>query len=380
MPVKDKDKDKAKHRLPEWAPEHADAKFATKVVSGNSINTRQINQSNLSGKTSLKSPNLDTLKAGILAGNRTMLSKGITLIESNSHKHFQAAQDLIQILLPYSGKSVRIGITGVPGVGKSTFIETFGTWLISQGHKVAVLAIDPSSSISKGSILGDKTRMEKLSRLEGSFIRPSPSSGVLGGVARKTRETMIAFEAAGYDVLLVETVGVGQSEITARSIVDFFLLLQLTGAGDELQNIKKGIIELADLIVINKADGDNVLKAESARHEIEHVLHFIQPATQGWKTRALTCSALNGMNVPHIWEVVSEFVKVTQSNSAFEQRRNSQKLEWLDNMLSESLHSLFFSNKSILEQYDKCCNDIIRDEITPTAAVEFLMQLLTKND
>ena len=233
----------------------------------------------------------EELAEKVLAGNRMVLARSITLVESNAPRHARQAQDLLQRLLPHTGKAVRIGITGVPGVGKSTFIEALGLYLTGRGHRVAVLAVDPSSSISGGSILGDKTRMEKLCQDANCFIRPSPSSGSLGGVARKTRETMLVCEAAGFDVILVETVGVGQSEVTVRSMVDFFLLLMLAGAGDELQGIKKGIMEIANALVINKADGENRLPANQARVEYEQALHYLQPATPGWTTHAYTCSA-----------------------------------------------------------------------------------------
>ena len=264
----------SKKRKPEWTHVNSGKEFASEIVTG----TKK-----LKTKTAppLKEKNYDlkTLVKGVREGNRTLLAKAITLIESNAEKHFLPTQELIKELLPYSGNSIRIGITGVPGAGKSTFIENFGLYLIEQGHKVAVLAIDPSSTISKGSILGDKTRMELLSRNPKSFIRPSPSAGILGGVARKTRETIILCESAGYDVILIETVGVGQSETTVRSMVDFFLLMQIAGAGDELQGIKRGIIELADLIVINKADGDNIARTELAKRELQNVLHYIRNST-----------------------------------------------------------------------------------------------------
>jgi len=369
------DKDKNKSRLPEWTPEDASSKFASRIVSGTSKQSESEKTDSKVAQPPARDYNIDLLYQGIVNSDRTTLSKAITLIESNSPNHFNRTQELVKRLIPYSGKSVRIGISGAPGVGKSTFIETFGTWLIEQGHKVAVLAIDPSSTISKGSILGDKTRMEKLSRLENSFIRPSPSSGVLGGVARKTRETIIACEAAGYDIILIETVGVGQSEVTVRSIVDFFLLLQITGAGDDLQGIKKGIMELADLIVINKADGDNLAKAEVCKSEIKHVLHYIQPATIGWITPAVTCSALNGTNVPEIWKLVVEFNDVTNKNGAFEQRRVNQNLQWLDSMLMEALSHLFFGNKEIAGHYQIAKQNVLSGEITPAIATQQLIEL-----
>lgn len=369
------DKKESKQRLPEWAPENAGSSFASRIVSGNTDTDKSNKKTDKHKQNHVINHDIDKLFSGVIACDRTILSKAITLIESNSPRHFLYAQDLVKKLLPYSGKSIRIGITGIPGSGKSTFIETFGTWLIEQGHKVAVLAIDPSSTISKGSILGDKTRMEKLSRLDNSFIRPSPSSGVLGGVARKTRETIITCEAAGYDVILIETVGVGQSEVTVRSIVDFFLLLQITGAGDDLQGIKKGIMELADLVVINKADGDNILKADMAKNDIIQVLHYIQPVTQGWKTSAITCSSLLGTNIPDIWNIISKFKEVTTSNDAFEQRRKNQNLEWLNTMLMEALSNLFFNHKELIEKYDLFKQEVLSGKITPAFAASNLIEL-----
>lgn len=242
-----------------------------------------------------------------------ILAKAITLIESNAPKDFDKAQRVLQALLPRTGHSLRIGITGVPGAGKSTFIEAFGQLLCQQGYKVAVLAVDPTSSITGGSILGDKTRMQKLSREPNCFIRPSPSGGTLGGVARKSRETMMLCEAAGCDVILVETVGVGQSETTVRSMVDFFMLVVLTGAGDDLQGIKKGIMELADAIVVNKADGDNLERAKVTQGEYERMVEFIRPATEGWKTHAYRCSALQKTGLLELWAVMREFEKVTKN-------------------------------------------------------------------
>lgn len=371
------DKKKDPGRLPEWAPEKADSKFATRIVPGVEDKVR-IKDTQHKDRPHNPEYKLDYLYKGILASDRTVLAQAITLIESNSPKHFSQAQELVKLLIPHSGKSIRIGITGVPGAGKSTFIETLGTWLIEQGHKVSVLAIDPSSTVSKGSILGDKTRMEKLSRSESSFIRPSPSSGVLGGVARKTRETIIACEAAGYDVILIETVGVGQSEVTVRSIVDFFLLLQITGTGDDLQGIKKGIMELADLIAINKADGENLIKAQSNAADIKQVLHYLQPATKGWTTTAITCSALTGDNIPKIWQLINDFIKVTQANEMFELRRTEQNLQWLDSMLMEALSNMFFSNKDLAEQYHKSRQKVLSGEITPAIATNELIELYKK--
>lgn len=320
---------------------------------------------------------MDTLEKGVRAGNVTHISKAITLVESNSEKHFAAAQELLTRLLPAAGKSIRIGITGVPGVGKSSFIELFGMHLIEQGKKVAVLAIDPSSTLSRGSILGDKTRMEQLSAHEMSFIRPSPSSGVLGGVARKTRESIVICEAAGFDVILIETVGVGQSETTVRSMVDFFLLMQITGAGDELQGIKKGIMELADLIVVNKADGDNIQPAQAAAREYNNALHYIRHATQNWDTKAITCSSRTGDGIPQIWEIIKEFTQQTTDNGIFKQRRLAQTAQWFEELLSEAVLSRFFKSPRVTVKLPELKQRVKEGKIPVAYAVSILLEELS---
>ncbi len=316
--------------------------------------------------------NIDELIEGIILGDRTLLSRAITLIESNAIRHKQQAQDILQHVLPYSGNSVRIGITGIPGAGKSTFIESFGLMLCEQGHRVAVLAIDPSSTIHGGSILGDKTRMELLARHPNAFIRPSPSEGTLGGVHRKTRETIIACEAAGYDVILVETVGVGQSEVIVKGMVDFFMLLVLTGAGDELQGMKKGIMELADAIIVNKADGENIPLAKKTRREYEQILHFLQPATEGWTTEALTCSALYGEGLSDIWEMIERFVKTMKESGYFEERRKNQLKDWLYSLIKEELETSFFQHKEVKKLTPKVESKVKNGELTVSRAAALL--------
>lgn len=323
-------------------------------------------------------PSIEELFLGIREGERTSLAQGITLVESNSEQHFKKAQELLQRLLPFSGNALRIGITGVPGAGKSTFIESFGTYLCGLGLKVAVLAVDPSSSITGGSILGDKTRMEELSRNPLAFIRPSPSSGKLGGVHRKTRETMILCEAAGFDVILVETVGVGQSEVLVREMVDFFMLLVLTGAGDELQGMKKGIMELADGIFVNKADGDNRISAEKTKREYNQILHFLQPATKGWLTKAHTCSALYHEGVDNVWHTVKEFEETTKGTGVFEERRRQQAKDWMKSLILDQLQAHFFYHPTVKELLPKLENEVMAGEQTVTTAVETLFAQYNK--
>ena len=315
---------------------------------------------------------------GITNSNMTILARAITLIESNSTKHQQLAQDLVKEILPKSGNSIRIGITGVPGAGKSTFIEKFGLYLLSLGFKVAVLAVDPSSTVTKGSILGDKTRMELLSREKNCFIRPSPSAGKLGGVTRKTRETTLICEAFGYDVILIETVGVGQNEVTVRDMVDFFMLLQIAGAGDELQGIKKGVIELADAIIVNKADGDNIHRANLAKGEYAMALHYISPATPSWKTNAFTCSALNGTGLPEIWGVIQKFKEVTNQSTIFTKRRKQQVLTWVDSMIKEYLITSFYNDEGVKKLLPTIQEQVLNGEVTPTNSVQKLLSIYEK--
>lgn len=290
---------------------------------------------------------VDEYIEGIISGNRTILSQAITLIESSLQHHYDKAQDIIERCLPYSTDSLRIGITGVPGAGKSTFIETFGLFLTGMGRKVAVLTIDPSSQQTKGSILGDKTRMEHLSVHPHAFIRPSPSSGSLGGVARKTRETIILCEAAGYDTILVETVGVGQSETEVHSMVDFFLLLMLAGAGDEIQGIKRGIMEMADMIAITKADGQNILSAEGAKVLYQNAINLFPPAPSGWKPRVIACSSRMNTGIKELWEIIMEYVDFTRTNGYFDSFRKEQSIIRMDNTIKECLLKSFYSDKNV---------------------------------
>jgi LAO/AO transport system kinase len=316
---------------------------------------------------------------GIVNGNRTILAKAITLIESALPEHRQKASNILAACLPRSGNSVRIGITGVPGAGKSTFIEAFGKHLTSLGHKVAILAIDPSSSRSKGSILGDKTRMESLSADPNAFIRPSPSSGSLGGVARKTFETIIVCEAAGYDVILIETVGVGQSETEARSMVDFFLLLMLAGAGDELQGIKRGIIEMSDAIIINKADGDNIAAAARAVAEYKNALHLFPAPPSGWTPQAGKCSALTGDGITEIWNMIEDYVSLTKTNGYFDKNRIAQQVLRFRKSVEEAVLNKFFENKNVKQKLQTLEKEIENKKINVYSAADEILKEFSAN-
>jgi LAO/AO transport system kinase len=318
----------------------------------------------------------DVLFQGILDNNRRLIAKTMTLIESSLPAHQQVAQQVMEKLLPLTGKSIRLGITGVPGVGKSTFIENLGVYLADAGHRVAVLAVDPTSQRSGGSILGDKTRMERLSAHENSFIRPSPAGETLGGVAVRTRETMLVCEAAGFDVILVETVGVGQSETRVASMVDFFLVLMIAGAGDELQGIKKGVLELADAIVINKADGDNLVPVERAQRDLELAMHLIASDTPTWHTPVLTCSSVIEGGTKAVWETVLEHRAKFKETKEFEQRRKQQSIQWMWTLVEEGLKQRFKNNKRINDQIPLVSHQVETEKISPSAAAERLLSYL----
>ncbi len=313
---------------------------------------------------------------GVLNKDKRILARTITLIESSLSAHQELAWNILNSLLPHTGGAMRLGITGVPGAGKSTFIEALGIMLIEKGYKVAVLAIDPSSTKSGGSILADKTRMERLSTLDGAFIRPSPSGGTLGGVAKKTRETMLVLEAAGYDVIIVETVGVGQSETTVASMVDFFLVLMIAGAGDGLQGIKKGVLELADAIVINKADGDNLENAKRARKEYETAIHLLAPTSAIWAPPVMTCSALKMTGIDKIWDMILDHRKKMSESGELEARRKAQALEWMWFLIKEGLNECFFNNPKVKKLIPGIKKEVESGTKTPSVAANELLFIL----
>jgi LAO/AO transport system kinase len=323
----------------------------------------------------IKIPATKELIKGILKKDKTALSRSITLVESTVQKHQDQAREIIETCLTHANNSIRIGITGVPGVGKSTFIEQFGTLLTKKNYKVAVLAVDPSSSISGGSILGDKTRMEDLVREPNAFIRPSASRNSLGGVARNTREAIILCEAAGYNIILIETVGVGQSETVVHSMTDFFLLLKLAGAGDELQGIKRGIIEMADSIVINKADGNNITAAQLAKTEFNRALHLYPDKGNDWTPKTLTCSALHNEGVSEIWELIQKYNSITKENGYFQQKRNDQNRYWLLQTIESTLKSDFYNHQKIKEELKKQLILISENKTSPFEAANYLLTI-----
>lgn len=345
------------------------------VEQNKSINPRGLDRF----KNRRKTLSLDEYVAGIKEGNRTVLSQAITLIESTKQTHRNLAQDIIEACLPDTGHSIRIGITGVPGVGKSTFIESLGNHIIDQGHKLAVLAIDPSSTRTKGSILGDKTRMETLATNEQAYIRPSPTAGSLGGVARKTRETIYLCEAAGFDTIFIETVGVGQSETAVHSMVDFFLLLMLAGAGDELQGIKRGIMEMADAIAINKTDDTNPKTVQQAVREYKNALHLYPEMESGWSPKVTTCSALKGNNIPKIWELIQDYITHTQENGFFKAKRNRQAKHWMYDTISNQLTDHFYDNPAVKKQRDFIEKKVLNGKLSSFKAAQKLLELYFKS-
>lgn len=312
---------------------------------------------------------------GILSGNRVILSQAITLIESTHLDHIEIAQKIIALCLPHAGKSLRIGITGVPGVGKSSFIETLGKFIVEQDRKLSVLAIDPTSQVSRGSILGDKTRMEEISKNENVFIRPSPAGSSLGGVARKTRETIVLCEAAGFDTIFVETVGVGQSEIAVHSMVDFFLLLMLAGAGDELQGIKRGIVEMADLLAITKADGNNIENAKLAKGDYTAALHLFPPSESGWVPKVEICSAQTGDGIQGIWELILSYENMVKTKGYFEKKRLEQSKYWMHQTIEESLKSNFYNHPEIKNKIPEMEKDVYSGKYTSFQAAFELLKL-----
>lgn len=360
--------------VPDWVPadQAHEAHFASRVMPGQDgarPGPRPVKRRRLS---------LDDYEEGILAGDVGVLSRAITLIESQLADHQARAQELLERLMSRTGSSIRVGITGVPGAGKSTLIESLGSELCQMGRRVAVLAVDPSSSVTGGSILGDKTRMQELGRNPRAFIRPSPSAGSLGGVARKSRETMLLCEAAGFDVILVETVGVGQNEITVRSMVDFFLLIMIAGAGDELQGMKKGVIEIADLLAVNKADGDNVRAAKLACTEYRRVLGFLQAATPGWKTRCITCSSFEPDTLRELWRRVEQFEQQGRESGSLEERRRQQSVQWMQSMIEEELKARFFRNPAVASHLQELQRAVEQGRMPVAGAVKRLMDGVSK--
>jgi len=356
---------------PEWTPKGADpAYFTTSVRKGDGIGKGKIGRA---VRLRTPAPDAKWLIEGVLAGDRMRLARAITLVESKAAPHLEVAREVLTACLPHAGKARRIGISGVPGAGKSTFIEAFGLRVCERGQKIAVLAVDPSSSRSGGSVLGDKTRMELLSRHRNSFIRPSPSAGTLGGVAARTKEAMILVEAAGYDTVVVETVGVGQSEIAVRSLVDFFLLLQIAGAGDELQGIKKGVIEIADAIAVNKADGDNIRRARLARGEYGRILGFLEPYTEGWKPKAITCSAISGKGMERIEAMIDEFLETTNLSGVMAGERRRQNVEWFRTLLRETVLNRFFVDPETKSRVQAFEEKVAEGSLPVSAAVDAAM-------
>ncbi len=352
-------------------------KSALSEVKGIS-NTEMISRSSVEkiNRFRRNKPTSEELIKAIISGDKVALSRGITLIESTKAEHSEKATQVINGCLPFANKSIRIGITGVPGVGKSTFIEVFGKHLTSLGKKVAVLAIDPSSTISHGSILGDKTRMEELVKESNAYIRPSPSGETLGGVARKTRESIVLCEACGFDIIIIETVGVGQSETAVHSMVDFFLLLKIAGAGDELQGIKRGIMEMADAIVINKADGDNITKAKRAKVEFNRALHLFPSKKSGWTPKVTTCSSYTKDGIPEVWQIIEKYFNLTQKNGYFQDKRKEQNQYWFLETIESELKSRFYNDQKVKKSIDSFKNQVESNLISPFTAAQKLLEFL----
>lgn len=354
---------------PDWVPASAGPAFATHVLHG-AAPTASMRSHGQHRRAVLS---VGDYARGVLARDPVVLARAITLIESNAEEHQAQAQALLTLLLPHTGGAQRIGITGIPGAGKSTFIEAFGCRLVEAGKRVAVLAVDPSSSVTGGSILADKVRMEKLGRERAAFIRPSPSGGSLGGVARKTREAILVCEAAGFDVVIVETVGVGQNEVTVRSMVDFFVVLMIAGAGDEMQGIKKGVIELADAIIINKADGDNRSRALCAQAETARVLHFLHPATDGWQSPALLASALTGEGIPEVWATAVRFFEHVGTCGVLHTRRRAQAVEWMHALIEERVRATFYAAPAVRAVLPGLERDVAEGRLPPVAAAREIL-------
>jgi LAO/AO transport system kinase len=357
---------------PDWVPPGASDVFATWILEGATPSGATRLPAAVARKRRLS---VEDYARGIRQRDTSVLAQAITLVESNAAAHQELAQVLLANILPLTGGAMRVGITGIPGAGKSTFIEALGCLLCAKGHRVAVLAVDPSSTVNGGSVLADKIRMEKLSREHRAFIRPSPSGGSLGGVARKSREAMLLCEAAGYDVIIVETVGVGQNEVTVRSMVDCFLLLMIAGTGDEMQGLKKGVIELADLIVVNKADGENQLKAKAACAEMTRVLAYLKPATEGWTTPAQLASALTGEGVLGAWHRVEEFFRTCRVGGVIEQRRRMQTVSWMHGLIHETLLQDFFRTAKVKARLPAVERAVAEGKIPPLAAARELLRL-----